>query len=69
MRTMLLLPLVAAATIAACAGNAAAADPEPPAQAATLGEAITGGKLLLNLRPRWEHVEQDNKPEDGDAIT
>jgi hypothetical protein len=66
---MLLLQVGATVAIAACAARAAAADTEPPAQAATLGEAITGGKLLLNLRPRWEHVVQDNKPENGDAIT
>jgi len=68
MRTMLLLGFGTAAAIAAYGWSAAAAE-EPPAQAATLGEAISGGKLLLNLRPRWEHVEQDNKPENGDALT
>jgi hypothetical protein len=38
-------------------------------EAANLGEAITGGKLLLNLRPRYEYVEQGNKPEDAHAFT
>lgn len=28
---------------------------------ASPSDAITGGKLLLNLRPRYEHVEQDGK--------
>jgi alginate export protein len=48
-------------------GSVRAAD--PPAEAASLSEAIGGGKFLLNLRPRWEHVEQANKPEDADAYT
>jgi Alginate export len=42
---------------------------EPAAEAAGLIESVTGGKLLLNLRPRWEHVEQDGKPENADAYT
>ena len=37
--------------------------------AASLADAITGGKLLLNLRPRYEHVEQDGKPYDANALT
>ena len=32
-------------------------------------EAITEGKLLLNLRARYEHAEQDGKPEDANAMT
>jgi hypothetical protein len=48
--------------------TAAGADPAP-ADAASLGEALTGGKLLLNLRPRYEHVEQDGKPNNADAYT
>lgn len=31
--------------------------------------AITDGKLLLTLRPRYEHVEQDGKPDNADAFT
>jgi hypothetical protein len=42
---------------------------EPPEQAATLGEALTDGNLLLFLRPRWEHVEQDGKTNNADALT
>jgi hypothetical protein len=42
---------------------------EPPAEAATLGEALTGGKLLLNLRPRYEYVDQENKPKDANGFT
>lgn len=38
-------------------------------EAASLGEALTGGKLLLNLRLRYEHVDQDNKPRDANAVT
>jgi hypothetical protein len=38
-------------------------------EAEGIGDAITGGKLLLNLRPRYEHVEQDGKPEDANAYT
>jgi hypothetical protein len=50
------------------AGIACAADAATE-EAANLGEAITGGKLLLNLRPRYEHVDQVNKPEDANAFT
>jgi hypothetical protein len=42
---------------------------ETPAEAATLEEALTGGKLLLQLRPRWEYVAQDGKAEDANAFT
>ncbi|MBI3528195.1 MAG: alginate export family protein [Betaproteobacteria bacterium] len=37
--------------------------------AGSLADAITGGKLLLNLRPRYEHVEQDGKQFDANALT
>ncbi|HEV8645106.1 MAG TPA: alginate export family protein [Burkholderiales bacterium] len=36
---------------------------------ASLFEAATDGKLLLNLRPRYEHVEQDGKQYDANALT
>jgi hypothetical protein len=49
-------------------GEACAAD-TAVGEASNLGEAITGGKLLLNLRPRYEYVEQVNKPEDAHAFT
>ena len=42
---------------------------EPADAASGPLEAITGGNLLLNLRPRWEHVEQDGKSSDADAYT
>ena len=35
----------------------------------SVGEAITQGHLFLNLRPRYEHVEQDGKPKNADAYT
>jgi hypothetical protein len=44
-----------------------AADEMP--QADTLIEAVTGGKLLLNLRPRYEYVDQETKLENADAFT
>jgi hypothetical protein len=47
----------------------ASAGDEAPAQAQSLTEALEGGKLLLNLRPRYEHVEQDGKPNNADAFT
>ena len=31
--------------------------------------AIAGGKLLLNVRPRYEYVDQDGKPEHAKAFT
>jgi hypothetical protein len=56
---------VALAALAPCAGAVDAG----PAEAADLGEAIAGGKLLLNLRPRYEYVEQENKPHDAHAFS
>lgn len=50
------------------AGAATGADAAPD-QAESLIDAVTGGKLLLNLRPRYEYVEQVNKPEDAHAFT
>ena len=35
----------------------------------SVGEAITQGHLFLNLRPRYEHVEQDGKPKNANAYT
>jgi hypothetical protein len=32
-------------------------------------EAIGNGKLVLNHRPRYEHVERDGKPENAEAFT
>ena len=47
----------------------AAEVPQGPQPAETLLEAVTGGKLLLNVRPRYESVEQDGKREDANAFT
>lgn len=41
----------------------------PPAQAATLSEAITEGKPLTNFRLRYEYVDQDGKSENANAWT
>ncbi|MCC7548281.1 MAG: alginate export family protein [Burkholderiales bacterium] len=61
-----------AATVAMLlsAGTALAQNaPDQEENATTPLEAITGGKLLLNLRPRWENVSQENKPEHANALT
>jgi hypothetical protein len=34
-----------------------------------LAQALTSGKPTIYLRPRYEHVEQDGKPENADALT
>ena len=36
---------------------------------ASLAQALTSGKPTIYLRPRYEHVEQDNKPLNADAYT
>jgi hypothetical protein len=38
-------------------------------EAGSLWDAVTDGRLLLNLRPRYEHVEQDGKTYDANALT
>lgn len=45
---------VAASALAACAGEAAAATPPE-----TLADAVTGGHLILEMRGRYEGVDQD----------
>ena len=47
----------------------AAEVPPAPAEAESLTQAVTGGRLLLNLRPRFEQVQQDGKREDAEAFT
>lgn len=47
----------------------AATTPPPPKVAETFLEAFTGGKLILNLRPRFEYVDQDGKTSTGQAWT
>lgn len=39
------------------------------ARADSLGDALKGGKLSLQLRPRYEFVQQDGKPDDAHAFT
>lgn len=61
--------------LALSAGAAVAADAPPkpadaaPQTASSPLEAITGGKLTLNLRARFEHVDQAGKTDYGDAFT
>jgi hypothetical protein len=64
------IALLSMTLAAAVAGMQSASSAETAStEAESLGDAITGGKLLLNLRPRYEHVEQDGKPEDANAYT
>ncbi len=64
-----------ACSLAACLGAAvpaAAAEgtaaPEGEIRSVE-GNALPSGKLLFNLRPRYEFVDQDGRPEDGRALT
>ena len=41
----------------------------PANESASPADAVADGKLLFTLRPRYEHVEQDNKPLNADALT
>src|SRR5215211_8640523 len=45
------------------------ANAAPAEEATSPIDAVVGGKLLLNIRSRYEHAEQDGKPEDADAFT
>jgi len=56
---------VAAAVLLAVNAHAEQAEPA----ATSLSEALTGGKFSLYLRPRYEHVEQEGKPLNADALT
>ena len=65
-----ILGVILASTLTDAAVRAQTPAPVPaPEAAASLSEAIKGGKLLLNLRPRWENVSQDMKPEHANALT
>jgi len=67
-RTM--LSVLMASTMTAAAVHAQTPAPAPASEAAaSLSEAVRGGKLLLNLRPRWENVSQDNKSDHANALT
>jgi Alginate export len=59
--------VVACSLALAMTARASAADGAP--EAATLSEAITGGKLLLNLRPRYEYVDLETRPDRAKALT
>ena len=48
-------------------GNVCAAEEKKEAE--TVLEALTDGKLLLNLRPRYEYVDLATKPENAKAFT
>jgi Alginate export len=62
----------AASAIGAISAGLLLSAPATAAQSEEAGspvDAVTGGKLLLNVRPRYEHVEQDGRPNDADAFT
>ena len=71
--------VVALGLLAAVAysGQVAAQAQQPPgppqeqmkAQAQDVQDAISGGKLLFQLRPRYEFVDQSNKPDQANAFT
>jgi Alginate export len=50
-------------------GQVWAADAPAAAPAASLVEAVRSGKPILNLRPRYEFVDQDGRPEEANAYT
>jgi hypothetical protein len=47
----------------------AVAPPPPPPPAPLLGEAIAGGKIILEMRARYESVDQANLAREGEAST
>lgn len=62
--------LAAGAASAALAWTTgAAAQAPPPAPPATISDAIAGGKLILEVRPRFEFVDQGNLGKDAEAFT
>jgi hypothetical protein len=64
-----LVVLVAASGFGLVAGPSAQAADPAPRSAETIGQAITGGKLGFNLRPRYEFVDQDGKEKEAHALT
>ena len=72
--SMLVSALLAAALYS---GHVAAQAQQPTAQpqelvkaqAQDVQDAISGGKLMLQLRPRYEYVDQSNKPDQANAFT
>jgi hypothetical protein len=59
--------LAAGAASAALAWTTGAVAQAPPPD--TLSEAITGGKLILEVRPRFEFVDQANLGREAEAFT
>lgn len=66
--TMTLALLGAFLTTSANAADAPAA-PAAPTSADSIIDAVTGGKLILNFRPRYERVDQDGKTDTSNAFT
>jgi hypothetical protein len=60
--------LLSAVSVFVCVTETRGA-PEAPPAADSLAEALTGGKVTFNLRPRYEFVEQDGKQKDANAFT
>ena len=58
------LGLLSAATLLISSATLAVADESP-----TLGEALTSGKAGVNIRARYEGVDQDNISDNADAVT
>ena len=58
------LGLLSAATLLISSATVAVAD-----GSTTLGEALTSGKAGVNVRARYEHVDQENIAEKADALT
>jgi len=56
--------LLSAASLLISSATLAAAD-----ESANLGDALTSGKVGVNVRARYEHVDQDNISEKADGLT
>ena len=56
--------LLAAASLLLSSAALAVAD-----ESANLGDALTSGKVGINVRARYEHVDQDDISDSGDALT
>ena len=60
---------VAVCSLILVTGHVRAADAPADTSAASLGEAVRSGKPILNLRPRYEFVDQDGRPDEANAFT
>lgn len=67
--TRLVLATLATASVAFSQSAPPPAVVSTPAAPSSLQDAITGGKVSLNVRLRYEHVAQDNALDDADALT